>query len=66
MSLHYFWEIRQMIKNNTWKKVLQFNLIGFVQNKQKYKKWNGFHIKLLTKTRARYILITIKDERTSR
>lgn len=37
MSLHYFWEIRQMIKNNTWKKVLQFNLIGFVQNKQKYK-----------------------------
>lgn len=55
-----------MIKNNTWKKVLQFNLIGFVQNKQKYKKWNGFHIKLLTKTRARYILITIKDERTSR
>ena len=24
-----------MIKNNTWKKVLQFILIEFVQNKQK-------------------------------
>lgn len=35
ISLHYFWEIRQMIKNNTWKKVLQFILIEFVQNKQK-------------------------------
>lgn len=33
MSLRYFWEIRQMIKNKTWKKVLQFILIEFVQNK---------------------------------
>ena len=32
MSLRYFWEIRQMIKNKTWKKVLQFILIKFVQN----------------------------------
>ena len=52
-----------MIKNNTWKKVLQFILIEFVQNKQK---WNGFHTKLLTKIRAEYILVTMKDERTSR